>query len=80
MRKRLSSLIAFLCLIVGTATAEDLLRICSAYYPGGCSLHIYDYSGSINDFHSLWCGGDLIYESGGLGGRIGSHGNCTYFL
>ena len=80
MRKRFFSLVAFLLLIVGTATAEDLLRICAAYYPGGCALHIYDYGGYIYDFHALWCGGELIYESGGLGGRIGARGNCTYFL
>ena len=80
MMRRVIWAAGFLCLVVTTATAEDLLRICSAAYPGGCALYVYDYSGSVYDFHSLWCSGELIYESGGLGGKIGSHGNCRYFL
>ncbi len=80
MAKRLLTAIVFSCLFVWPTAALDLLRICSAYYPGGCSLHVYDYSGTAYDFHALWCGSDLIYESGGFGGSIGSHGNCRYFL
>jgi hypothetical protein len=80
MLQRLIPLSAILCLLAFTATAEDLLRMCAAYYPGGCSLHIFDYTGTAYDFHSLWCGDELIYETGGLGGLIGSHGNCRYFV
>ena len=79
MRIRIVISLLLLAVVVPTATAEDILRICSAYYPGGCSLHIYDYRDGAHDFHALWCGGELIYEQGGLGGRIGSHGNCRYF-
>lgn len=80
MARRLLFTLILLCLVAVPVTAEDILRICSAYYPGGCALHIYDYGGAIYDFHALWCDGELIYEGGGWGGSIGSNGNCRYFL
>ena len=43
-------------------------------------MYIYDYSGTVFDYHALWCSGDLIYEGDGFGGKIGSNGNCLYFL
>ncbi len=80
MLKLVLSAAIFLCLAAASILESDLLRICSADYPGGCSLRVYDYSGSIFDFHALWCGDEMIYESSGLGGKIGSNGNCRYFL
>ena len=60
------------------STAEDLLRICYARYPG-CTLYIFDYRYTPYDFSALWCGGDFIYEQEGFGGRIGSGSECVYF-
>ncbi len=79
MKRILVCLFVAWSLVPAVSVARDLLRICVANYPGGCSYYVYDYRYYAYDFSALWCEGELIYEQSGFGGSIGQGGNCVYF-